>query len=202
MNTGPWTIDVLDLLPDGWAADMRGLCLDRSVRIQRSVEDDPDHFPGTTPLDYRVVTGEIIRAELPWLHAFYTSDALRQRVEALVGEPVEANADLVAGLNLNLLAGEGGHYQWHRDIDPYTMVLFASTHGEHDGGELEMQLPGGGAAVFSPKAGAGVVFDGLALPHRVKPLRSDVLRLTLVLEFYKPGREAKDLNKYLYGKAG
>jgi len=81
--------------------------------------------------------------------------------------------------------GNGGHYDWHLDIGPYSInhrkvsvVIQLSEPHEYVGGDLELH-PGNSSFAVPRKKGAVILFPSFIL-HRVTPLTSG-LRRSLVL---------------------
>lgn len=200
----PWLYTQLSL--SSWPADWQrqledGLAWGRRVethgRGPGSLEDD-----ATAGLDYVVLTGERIRQRLPWLYDWYVDPATAELMSQLAGERVVPSPDLVSGLNVNILRGPGGRYEWHTDSQPYTLVVFASSVPEAEGGQLlvgDMVSP----LVVPCQAGTAVLFDGEAVPHAVSALTTGRVRVSLPITFLPYGgylRRAPGINDYLFSE--
>lgn len=138
---GYTVLDGLDLtlpslFPAAWAGELaaaaalRGRKVEKKGRGPGSLEGDE-----TAGLDYRVLTMSGIKDACPWLYILYQSPLLRAVVAHEVGEPVDIAQDEWA-LNVNLLLGGGGRYEWHVDGQPYTLLLYPETFSHEEGGAL------------------------------------------------------------------
>lgn len=180
----------------GWKREVQDAVLDHGKRIVRRAPG-----PGSTDasgLDYRVLTTRGVQEYLPKLEFWYAGPgyeaarAFDPRVQ-LAPRPSWTPATI----NVNLVAGQGGSYEWHTDDQSHTMVLFASTFAPIDGGELQVE----GIGDFIPIENRAVIFDSSRLRHCVAPLARDVLRVTVVAQYLVPDGRARseNLNDYLYG---
>ena len=185
-------------LPAGWEREVKNCALAHAEHIARTTPG-PDSLDPAATLDYWVVNGNELKAFLPWLYALYNDESFHRFVATEMGVEVVTPAALKGGANINMLAGRGEEYEWHLDAEPFTLVLFASTLHEGDGGEF-LYVEDGVYKGVRPSAGVGVCFDGSAYPHKVRRLARDVLRLSVVLEFITPSDRvrAKELDSYLY----
>jgi hypothetical protein len=156
-----------------------------------------------TPIVLPVVTGEVIKRELPWLFDAYAG-ALRCLAEELVHETLVISEDTVNAVNINAVIGAGSRYERHVDSNPVTGILYATSLGEDDGGALVFDHEFGSqitSDVIYPREGLFVAFDARRTPHRVLPLRRDCCRLSIPMNYYlagKPQVRPADLDEYLY----
>lgn len=190
----------LAALPHDWQTQVAaaGLLHGRDVvkkgRGPGSLEDET-----TAGLDYRVVTGDEIQRNLPWLWGLYRSRDLVLLVREVVGEPVLPSSFVESAITINYLAGRR-RYEWHLDAQPYVAILFATTHPRSEGGALLLGDRDKPIAI-PPIAGDLVIFDGSAVPHAVEPLAKDGVRISIPM-VYVPERLAESrppgLDRYLF----
>jgi hypothetical protein len=161
----------------------------------------------TAGLDYYVMTASDVAARLPWLWSAYQGPIFA-RVQSLIGEPVRPGDEGdEACINVNDVRGIGGRYEAHTDSSPYTLLVFASSVPTGCGGELVLTLDRGHdlpplELEYEPVMGRGVLFDGHAVPHAVRPLVGLDRRVSIPMVYYPVdnpvGRDAA-LDAHLYG---
>ena len=143
-------------------------------------------------LRYRVVTGDIVRAEWPELFAIYESAELRGWVAGMAGVATMFNSSqLRSAININALGKPGEVYRWHFDAAGLTLLLYLSDSTEADGGALEMRPPGSDkerlaeAAVqqMLPTSGTVVLMDGTRCMHRASPVLRQHERISIPMVF-------------------
>jgi hypothetical protein len=191
----------LGLLPDGWVEQVTEL----GKRSARHVQFDGDcstTIDGQSAMEYDVVTGDVIREELPWLWEVYTTQ-LVSLATITTGQPMKPSVFPKSAININLLAGSNAHYEWHVDSNTLTGLLFACTFGPDDGGELAFRLDGE-VSTIPPRTGELLIFDAREAPHAVLPMRRDLLRVSIPMNFYfltedEAANRPPDLDAYLYG---
>ena len=108
---------------------------------------------------------------------------------------------VINGVNINVLQGVGGRYESHLDTNPLTGLIFATTHADEEGGQLEFDVTPS-PLIFPPRAGMLLLFDATRAPHRVTPLKKDVTRISIPMNFYTEEtleQRSPDLDSYLYG---
>lgn len=187
-----------------WQAQIKRFALEHCKQIERQGPG-----PGSldaTGLKYEVCDGTKIARDFPTLSILYESWSLTERVNQMFNDDELLPLVDPSGVNINLLRGPGGYYEWHTDGQPYVLLLFANDIGEEDGGELELLLPDSLAAptlplLVRPRAGFAVLFDGAKYPHRVRPITGDSLRVTVPMMFSRPediARRDPRLNDYLF----
>lgn len=188
----------MDMWP-GWQRDVMDVALEHAVHVQRT-EVGMGSLDSNARLDYWVVDGVKCREAIPRLDEQYRNE-MPARIDLEMGVAGSKVGPLIEGLNINLLAGAGEEYEWHLDVQPFTVVIFATTLEPGDGGELLYVLNDEIHAI-RPVAGRAVCFDGSAIPHKVAALQRDVIRLTVVEELLVPSDHeprAPDHDAYLYG---
>jgi hypothetical protein len=146
-----------------------------------------------------VVPGEEIFKALPWLYKLYATE-LAACASRFAGSAVTIAEDLRSSININLLEGCGARYERHVDSNPVTGILFPTTLGDGDGGELVFEcspFP----LVIRPQAGFFIVFDARAIVHHVMPLKRNTERVSIPMNFYylaEVDLRPPDLDQYLY----
>ena len=101
---------------------------------------------------------------------------------------VHTSSHLRSGLNVIRMCRPGHQYLWHRDSQPFTLLLYLAAVGT--GGVLELAAeassgsgPGADAVAVTPRAGTVVLFDGLRCWHRVTPMAGVGLRLSVPMAY-------------------
>ena len=178
-----------------WSSIAEELVEDYGVDIHR--ENDG------MPLDYRVVTGDVIRQHWRELYDFYTSPKTRDWVRNLTGDGhIFVSRNLKSSVNINSMRTPGQIYRWHTDAIPYTLLLFLTDVPESDGGALEITPAGCGDSpvAIQPRAGSIVLMDGSICRHRVAPLLSPRQRLTVPMVYPTVEDDSRPpgLDDYLY----
>lgn len=114
--------------------------------------------------------------------------------------------DVRSAINVNC-QHRGQRYEWHVDSNPLTAVLFATTAGPAEGGELVFvsdPLSGGVAGWevrVSPVAGTLLLFDARRVAHHVEAVTSTEPRISIPMNYYLRSRgmeRPQDLDEYLY----
>jgi hypothetical protein len=149
-----------------------------------------------------VVTGDQILESLPWLYSLYRTE-LAACASKFAGVPVNVSGDLPSSVNINLLEGRNARYERHVDSNPVTGILFPTTVSDHDGGELIFECAPK-PLVIRPEAGTFIVFDAREIVHHVLPLKRNVERVSVPMNYYLPGLHSRpsDLDHYLYTGMG
>jgi len=150
---------------------------------------------------YSVVTGDVIAREISWLDEFYRS-FLARYVSSIAGRAVQPSASKRHGVNINVLNGTSGRYEWHVDPSPFAAVLFVTGHPKGDGGELALRS-GHTLLTVLPAAGLVVIFEGRRIEHAVLPLQKDAMRVSVPMLYYNDGEPQyfpRELDEYLYGR--
>ncbi|MFI6345666.1 2OG-Fe(II) oxygenase [Streptomyces sp. NPDC050560] len=179
-------VDVSALLPRDWRADVER-CVERASVASALRGGEPGSLePPGTEIAYRLVDGEAVARELPWLRARYDDTFLRL-AEAASGRSLVVDSSPRSAVNVNVLPAHGGGYEWHRDTNPVTGVLFLSSHPEGRGGALELTGRGGHVWRVQPLEGYAVFFDARNSPHRVASATET--RISAPMNFYVRGEE-------------
>jgi len=152
---------------------------------------------GTT---YKVVTGNSIAEHLPWLMQLYKV-GLANSVSKLVSRRVSPSENDRYGVNINVVEGIGGRYEWHVDPSPIAAILFVTAHYPGSGGELALHADGELMRIY-PKPGLIVVFPGKEVEHSVLPLEENTARISIPMIYYYEDEKQyfpRELDDYLYG---
>ena len=159
-----------------------------------SRESDP-----SVQIEVAVVSGNVVQKELPWLFSLYET-TLCDLATKIAGYRTCPAIDVVSAVNINVISGVGGRYEWHVDNNPLTGLLFVNTLASTDGGEVLFR-GGGTERMVAPKAGLFLAFDARTVPHTVLPLKKSIERVSVPMNFYaSPVHQTRpdDLNRYLY----
>jgi len=205
-------IDLTDELPSTWATDLCFVAGRRSSRrtlIPKSVTSREAPEVRARPL--RLVNGEILRKEAPWLFELYETTFLRHARAFAGTEVLTALKDLYA-INLNIQWGEGMIYECHVDSNPVQAMLYTATLHPKDGGALVVSHDPSARSIHEvdrdciklyPKAGHMLLFDARRHAHYVQPMAEGHARVAVAMNYYtsdcpESARPA-DLSKHLFG---
>lgn len=183
-----------------WAVRIEEAALTHGARVVKhgrgpgSLESEE-----TAGLDYTVLDGAGVRDHLPWFWTLYHT--LVPEISGLLKTTVHVSEDILSSINVNVLQGAGARYEAHVDAQPYTLLLFVTTHLYGQGGRL---LLGGEKTEVGvpPRSGHGVLFDGATIPHRVEPLdprAAPLLRVSVPMVYLPEGVSASDRPSELGG---
>jgi hypothetical protein len=177
---------------DGPAADAASVAARCARRIHRSSDE--------STLDYRVVTGDVIRKEAAAIYEIYESAQLLEWIRRVAAtEGVGLSPHLKSAVNINVLDTAGQQYRWHTDAVPFTTLLFLTTLPASAGGELLIRTRQDDVMSVPPVAGQLVLMDGHQCAHAVAPLREDAVRITVPMVFpAHPIERPPGLDDYLY----
>jgi len=126
-------------------------------------------------------------AEYPWLAGFITAAVGDARCDAFY-----LNGLIIAGgreVKRHLDCSLNGWLGYTRTPEEVT-VLYVRVPDDLHGGELQLFDDRGRVAEISPRTGAVLRFAG-ELTHRVAPVRSSTARISVVLEQYAVGEDAR-----------
>lgn len=182
------------VLPDGWRQQV--LALADAPDLQRII-DSTDPETGE-PWRFEVLQGDCVRERLPWMWDLYHGRMIEFASERFGRLLYPANR-LKATLTLNVLTGRGANNNWHRDMNPVTGLLYATSFEEGEGGELWIYDEVDDLAVIRPRAGTFLCFEG-GYEHSVTPLLRPGRRVTVAMNFYDSPidqPEADPADKYL-----
>jgi hypothetical protein len=201
-----FSVDVSALLPAGWENEVSA-CSATHSRWQlldgASVTSREADFRDSAPPRVGVVTGDVIAEQLPWLDQLYRTTFL-DLVNSVGAGDYEVGVGLRACININATPRDA-RYEWHVDSNPITALLFVTSHGPEQGGQLifrpdpvarpneDWQLQ------VSPRSGTLLLFDAREAAHVVTRLNTD-LRLSVPMNYYFVGQQQRpeDLDDYLY----
>jgi hypothetical protein len=194
--------DVREALPGGWAQELLHVARDGHV------VDLPGMDVGTgssmqRPLKYRVTTGAAIRDRLGWLWQLY-SEPFRHLASSIYGQTLDIARDIESAVNMNYMVGPRDSYEWHRDTNAVTGLLFVTSHSVSGGGALVFDDQRVGLrTTLTPKAGWLAAFDARQILHTVEPLVSaHEERVTVPMNYYAPGDlqvRPDGLDEHVYG---
>lgn len=192
-------LNELGILPQGWEAELLRTVDAHARPAQLDASDESSLEPAGTVIEYELLDGAQIAQALPWLDRLYREEFLAL-ASGVWGEQLLTSDDVRNGVNINVLRGAGSKYEWHVDTNPLTGLLFATTHEPEDGGMLVFRGDHDDATCL-PRAGHLLFFDARRAPHRVTPLRSTALRVSVPMNYFTAealaGRSL-ELDDYLY----
>ena len=151
-------------------------------------------------LDYRVVTGELIKSQAPALFALYASSPLVSWIREVTGvADLTTSPFLHSSINVNCLTQPGQHYGWHTDAVPFTALLFLTTLRASAGGAFLIRSARSGSVIaIQPTRGELILMDGRRCEHAVAPLTRKVCRLTVPMAYpAEPVARLRGLDEYL-----
>lgn len=181
-----WNLNTTSLLPSNWQSQIDDV-------VERFGYETVLTGQGSTSREKRsnqyikvvIVDGLIIRPFLPWLWSIYNGPLL-DFASSSFGRPLFPAEDEKSAVNINNLTGNGARYEWHVDSNPVTGLLFASTCPPEQGGGLVFRdIEGKRNAIVRPTAGVFICFDAREIPHRVAPLKGDISRTSIPMNYYE-----------------
>lgn len=200
--------DVTPVLPESWSRDLRTLT-DRFGYLSHldgsSVTSRERAFRTAGPSSLVVVDGDVVEDAARWLADLYRGCFVELANSVGLGS-FTSSPDVRSAINLNC-QGQGQRYEWHVDSNPLTGVLFATTAGPKDGGDLvfvsdPVHRPESDWEVrVSPVAGTLLLFDARKVAHHVEPVTSSEPRISVPMNYYLSDRGIErpdDLDAYLY----
>lgn len=185
-------------MPSDWDIQILKLASMRAVETILDGESPTSLEEVGTKIPIRVVMGEVVFGELPWLYHVYESEMLAFASNAFGTALYKCNR-VDDSININSVSGISGRYEWHLDTNPVTGLLFAETLEEEEGGALVFRKFGEEFRI-QPKRGMFYCFDAREVPHAVEPLRVDRTRTSVPMNYYlTPDNSGRDdqLNEYL-----
>ncbi|MEO8527929.1 MAG: hypothetical protein ABI435_02515 [Pseudolysinimonas sp.] len=171
----------------------------RAARLTGGVSTSLE--PAGTHIEYRLLDGNDVVARAPRLHALYSHE-FRRLAERVFGRELISSPDVVNGVNINLLEGAGGRYEWHYDSNPYTGLLVLSPSSAALGGRLLFGRDRETQVALSMFPGQLLLFDARNAAHAVEELREATDRATVPMNFFVAGEVIErptDLDGSLYG---
>ena len=187
--------------PEDWIAQVVSLAgrAAKAVRLTGKSTDcrEPASATGMT---YGVVTGDLIAEHLPWLTRFYKIH-LAKFLSNTMARPVAPCQNDRYGININVVNGLHGRYEWHVDPSPLAAILFATTHDIGTGGELALRSADQLTRIH-PRPGLIAIFEGGTIEHAVLPLATNTTRISIPMLYYDNTEVQpfpQELDDYLYG---
>jgi hypothetical protein len=164
--------------------------------IDTSLEE-PD-----TRIAYRLLDGVGVRAHLPELDRLYREEFL-DIAERACGYPLVTSPDLRNGVNVNVIEGTAGRYEWHFDSNPLTGLLVLTESNLQLGGRLLFGRTKEAQIALSLHVGQLLLFDARKVAHSVEPLQSNWTRLTAPMNYFAKGAPVvrpPGIDEALYGQ--
>jgi len=197
-----FNLEELGLLPEDWREQVLAIAGSHSLFVHLDGKSPTSLEPADSEgSDYYVVSGDLVAMHLGWLYNLYCSD-LMEIVASVSGRAMCVSSDIQYGINVNILKGCGARYEWHIDSNPFTGILFVTSHIASEGGALVIRpWSHGEGLVIEPRAAEFVVFQAGSVPHSVAPLKEDVARISIPMSYFFQGQEAVvsgDLTSYLF----
>jgi hypothetical protein len=190
------------LLPYGWQAQIAKIV--RSFGYKTVLTGDSAtsrEHNSSVSIEVVVTDGISIVSELPWLWNLYRGQFMDFAAEAFSKKLFPAS-DVRSAVNINSISGVDGRYEWHVDSNPVTGLLFVSDLSASDGGALVFRDRTRKLnAVVRPRSGRFLCFDARDIPHRVAPLRREIQRLSVPMNYYESSIDQprpSDLDDKLY----
>jgi len=178
------------------------------------------------PLRYKVMDGEAIEGNFPFIWDLYNNDML-ELVREQAGEDINLLSNLKVGVNVNIMAPQGNTYRWHYDRNAATAILYLN---KVEGGETVLfpnyrihlkNLKLGWLQnlldkfihipfirdrftkrlVVPPSQGKLVIMAGNKCWHSVRPVFGDKDRINIIFAFDKADIDLAtnpNLDRYLY----
>jgi hypothetical protein len=139
-------------------------------------------------IPYRLLDGEQVKSHAPHLNRLYNG-AFLQLAERVIGARLLASPQQINGVNVNVVEGSGGRYEWHVDSNPLTGLLVLTDVSQETGGRLLFGRRPIDQVQLSLFAGQLLIFDARRSPHSVEPLRAELQRFTAPMNFFLAGEE-------------
>lgn len=198
LPTAVMSVDVAGDMPEDWVSQIHAVA--SSARDAVLTGDNPTSLEQSgTSIRYGLVDGLTVADRLPWLDVLYRGKWLDYAAH-FMGVSMVASSDARSAININVVAGGGGRYEWHVDSNPCTALLFASSLGVGDGGELVFRRDDTDFVV-RPRLGRLLLFDARSTPHAVRRVRRERQRVSVPMNFFIRGdgeKRAESLDAYLY----
>ncbi len=194
--------EVAESVPSDWSKQVCTVASDESVRTVLDGSSETSREGTPVAIEVYVVDGVSVQRHLPWLNTLYRTKLL-ELASAMTGLSMVPSIDLCSGLNINSIRGLGGRYERHVDSNPLTGALFVTDHSPEEGGVLEFDC-GDTIRRVEPRVGLLAMFDARETPHVVTPLKREITRISVLMNFYisgYPQARPTDLNDYLYDEA-
>ena len=185
-------------MPKDWDIQVLNLAKTRSIDTILDGDSPTSLEKSGTKIPISVVMGEVISTELPWLYKVYENEMLEFSSRAFGTALFKCNG-VDDSININLVRGVSGRYEWHLDTNPVTGLLFAETLDSDEGGALVFRKFEEEYRI-QPKRGMFYCFDARDIPHAVEPLKVARTRTSIPMNYYltedNSGR-TDELNEYL-----
>jgi len=151
-------------------------------------------------LRYSVLDGHGVLVRAPDIQ-YWVQMNVPALASAVVGEPLCISPDVRTAINVNLVDGIGGSYEWHTDPCPWSALIFCTAH--KIGGGWEANPDDVTKVSIRPEAGSLLVFRG-SIPHYVQPLLTDERRVSIPIALYPLGTTSierdPELDAHIFGE--
>jgi hypothetical protein len=155
-----------------------------------------------TELSYRLMDGNAVEDHIPVLSSLYRQE-FRSIAERVFGRELTTSPSTVSGVNINVLEGKGGRYEWHVDSNPFTGLLLLSPATASLGGRLLFGQDPDTQVALALQPGDLLFFDAREAPHAVEELRKGGVRASVPMNYFVEGEliiRPDDLDDSLYGE--
>lgn len=192
-------LNKLGVLPKNWKEDIYNLLdVNGKLTVLRG-DSSTSREEKDVEMDVWVVEGGPIKEKLRWLYELY-SGVLKEFSEEAFNTELFTSNSIRTSVNINCIKGFGARYEWHVDSNPVTGLLFVNSLGDDSGGELLFNKDDKCCLVV-PKEGLFICFDAREIPHFVKPLKLNISRCSIPMNFYtSPNDQIRpdDLDNSIY----
>jgi len=193
-------LNTMEVLPPGWIEDIYGVIAGSARAVEMQGESSTSREELNASIKYEVVTGDVIRERLPWLWNLYEHQFVGFAT-SVAGRPMKISKFEKSAINMNVLNGTEARYEWHVDSNPLTGLVYVNSLTQEDGGELVFEVGGRHVPVY-PRSGHLAFFDARELPHTVMPLKKDLCRISIPMNFFFAEEDEvrpADLDDHIYG---
>jgi hypothetical protein len=159
---------------------------------------------GSEALEYYVLDGLELSVRCALLVEWYR-DSLPTLASEVSGINVVPQESLRGAITLNRMEPGRSRYELHVDEARLTAVVYLTTHGPEDGGELTIYDGPRRTArrvTVWPTAGQLLLFDGRGRAHEIARVQGHVPRVSIVMNLWEESEtqaRPDGLDDYLYG---
>lgn len=208
------TFDVNSFLPKGWVEQVTAFALEVSeLRELRPTSVTSRESTRDISIPILTIDGAKVREGLRWLFDLYRG-TFRDIAQTCVAEPLLIGTNVLHAVVINVQRGTNMRYECHVDTNPLSGLLYVTSHGPSDGGELVVANRADAVGVegisrdcklIYPESGKLIIFDARDHPHFVRPLSDQFgVRVVVVMNFYTSSCPESsmptDLTLHMFGK--